>query len=204
MMDVTLMISAGTGPRECEYAVRGIARAFMREAKAAGLKSELIEGENAGSILIRIVGPGSEEFAKARIGTVQWIGQSPFRPRHKRKNWFVGVSSLPRPEEIPDLDIKDVTFTAMRASGPGGQHVNKTNSAVRAVHRPSGIAVSAQSERSQHANKKICMIKLTAIFAQKFETENAAQKQDQWRAQRDLERGNAVRVYKGVKFQNMR
>ena len=197
------MISAGAGPRECEYAARGIARAFMREAKAADLKSELIEGDNAGSMLIRIIGPGSESFAKARIGTVQWIGQSPFRPRHKRKNWFVGVIRLPRPEEIPDHDIKHVTFTAMRASGPGGQHVNKTNSAVRAVHRPSGIAVSAQSERSQHANKKICMIKLAAIFAQKVETENAAQKQDQWWAQRGLERGNAVRVYKGVKFQNI-
>ena len=195
------MISAGSGPRECEFAVRGIARAFLREAKAAGLKSDLIEGENSGSLMIQIAGAKSESFAKDRIGTMQWIGQSPFRPHHKRKNWFVGVTRLPKLEDIGGLDIKDVTFTATRASGPGGQHVNKTNSAVRAVHRPSGITVSAQSERSQHANKKICMIKLAAIFAQKVETENAAQKQDQWRAQRHLERGNAVRVYKGENFQ---
>ena len=199
-MEVTLLISAGSGPRECEYAVGGITRAFIREAKSVGLETHVIDSEHSGSALLRITGTGARQFTETRIGTVQWIAQSPFRPRHKRKNWFIGVSRLPDIEALRALDIKDVTFTAMRARGPGGQHVNKTNSAVRAIHQPSGLSVTAQSERSQHANKKICMVKLAAIFAQKAETENAVQKNDQWQAQRNLERGNAVRIYEGNKF----
>ncbi len=200
MSELTLMISSGMGPKECVYAAKGIRRAFARESKAAGLKYLMLETEQDRSCLLRLSGDRVQDFARDRLGTVQWIGQSPYRPRHKRKNWFVNVSILSEPENIATIVPKDVVFTAMRASGPGGQHVNKTNSAVRAVHPPTGLMVSAQEERSQHANKKLCLIKLAAIMRDRKTKSEADQNRDNWQTHKSLERGNAVRVYEGEKF----
>ena len=200
MMQITLLITAGSGPRECQFAARGIANAYAREAKEAGLKTLLLESDHAGSFMLRLSGEGLDAFLRPRCGTVKWIGQSPFRKNHKRKNWFVGVYRLPEPEAIPELDPKDVTFTATRASGPGGQHVNKTNSAVRAVHGPTGLAVTAQEERSQYANKKLCLIKLAAMFAQQEDKQIADSQKSTWSHHKALERGNPVRVYKGERY----
>ena len=200
MMDVTLLITAGSGPRECQFAACGIARAYAREVELAGLKALLLDSDHAGSFMLRLSGEGLDAFLRPRCGTVKWIGQSPFRKNHKRKNWFVGVYKLPDPDKFPQLDPKDVTFTATRASGPGGQHVNKTNSAVRAVHGPTGVTVSAQEERSQYANKKLCLIKLAAIFTQNSNRQTADNEHAIWRNHKALERGNPVRVYRGEKF----
>lgn len=199
-MDVTLLITAGSGPRECQFAARGIARAYAREAEHAGLKALLLDSDHAGSFMLRLSGDDLDAFLRPRYGTVKWISQSPFRKNHKRKNWFVGVYKLPEPDKVPELDSKDVTFTATRASGPGGQHVNKTNSAVRAVHGPTGLAVTAQEERSQYANKKLCLIKLAAKFSQSSERQAADTEKTIWQNHKALERGNPVRVYKGEKF----
>jgi len=199
-MEITLLISAGSGPRECQFAAGGIARAYAREAINAGLSVLILESENPGSQLLRLKGQSLKGFLAARCGTVKWISQSPFRKNHKRKNWFVGVYRLPEPDDMAELDPKDVTFTAMRASGPGGQHVNKTNSAVRAVHDPSGLSVAAQEERSQYANKKLCLIKLAALMADQAEQKQAKDQQSTWKNHKTLERGNPVRVYIGEKF----
>ena len=200
MKDVTILISSGSGPRECEFAARGITNAYAKEAASAGLSALILEQDSAGSYLLRLSGNNVDHFLTARLGTVQWICQSPFRKNHKRKNWFVGAFRLPAPEAISELDVKDVTFSAMRASGPGGQHVNKTNSAVRAVHGPTDIAVTAQEERSQHANKKLCLIKLAAIFAQQQDQKTASDGKSIWKNHKALERGNPVRIYYGEKF----
>jgi len=109
----------------------------------------MLEQETQGSVLICLSGDGLDVFLEGRVGSVQWICQSPFRKNCKRKNWFVGVYSICTPEDTPYLDLKDVRFSVMRARGPGGQHVNKTNSAARAEHGPTGISVTAQEERSQ-------------------------------------------------------
>jgi len=202
MREVTILITAGSGPRECEYAAKGIAQAYLREAKAADLSALALDSDHSGSFLLRVSGTNLDDFLQARIGSVKWISQSPFRKNHKRKNWFVGVYRLPEPETIPDLDPKDVTFTATRASGPGGQHVNKTNSAVRAAHGPTGTTVTAQEERSQYANKKLCLIKLAAIFTQNSERRAADSDHAIWRNHKALERGNPIRVYKGEKFKS--
>ena len=200
MSEATLLITAGAGPKECEYAAKGIALAYSREAKAADLSAILLESDSTGSHMLRLSGKSLDTFLQSRIGTVKWIGQSPYRKNHKRKNWFVGVYRLPEPEAMPELDPKDVTFTATRASGPGGQHVNKTNSAVRAVHGPTGTTVTAQEERSQYANKKLCLIKLAAIFAQSSDQQTADSERTIWIHHKGLERGNPVRIYKGEKF----
>lgn len=205
MNEVFLHISAGGGPKECEWVVIKLASAFAKEARTEGLQSELlVDDEDVSStmpsVLMRFSGRGVEAFVKARLGSIRWIGNSPFRKNNKRRNWFVGVSMAPDISNVPDLVESDIRYQAMKASGPGGQHVNATQSAVRATHVPTGISVVAREERSQHANKRLCRIKLALIFSAR-QTENAANaKQNLWQQNQNLERGNEIRIYEGPKF----
>ena len=140
----------------------------------------------------------ANDFAQRWLGTLQWVCASPFRPNHARKNWFVAVSRLP---DIPALPKEgEVRFETCRAGGKGGQHVNKTESAVRAVHTVTGISVRVESERSQHANKKraleLLAVKLAAQHAERLDQHAADAHAQLYR----LERGNAVRVFRGKTF----
>lgn len=201
MSDIYLYISAGSGPRECAWAAVKLAAIFAREAKAAGLLAVLLTDEdNARSYLLRISGGEAKAFVGARLGTIRWIGQSPFRKNHKRKNWFVSVSIAPTFDDVPELSERDITYQSMKASGPGGQHVNATESAVRATHVPTGISVVAREERSQHANKRLCRAKLAAHFIERQTQAKANAKTQAWQSHKMLERGNDVRVYEGPKF----
>ncbi|WP_292965767.1 peptide chain release factor H [Novosphingobium sp. UBA1939] len=202
MSEVILHITAGKGPQECRWVVAQLARAFAREAKGIGLECELLDGAEdlSPSILLRIVGDGASPFAAQRIGTNLWIGNSPFRPTHKRRNWFVGVALAPEPETISDLREDDIEYQAMRASGPGGQHVNKTDSAVRATHRPTGLVATAQEQRSQHANRKLARLKLAIMLDERRGQAKDDARRSQWQVHQELERGNAVRAYTGSKF----
>jgi peptide chain release factor len=76
----------------------------------------------------------------------------------------VGVALAPEPDLVPDLKAEDIDYQTLRASGPGGQHVNKTDSAVRATHRPTGLVATAQEQRSQHANRKLARLKLAMMI----------------------------------------
>jgi peptide chain release factor len=99
------------------------------------------------------------------IGAIQWVAQCPLRPHHKRKNWFIGVFELPALPDVPKaLAAHDVRFEAFRAGGPGGQHQNKTESAVRATHIASGLSVVAREERSQHRNKALALERIAALL----------------------------------------
>jgi peptide chain release factor len=103
---------------------------------------------------------------------------------------------------VPDNTLRDadIRFETLRASGPGGQHVNKTDSAVRATHLPSGLSVKVQTERSQHANKRLAR----ALLAHKLQTqaEQAAttERTERWLCHSNVERGNATRVFRGEGF----
>lgn len=202
MTELILHITAGKGPQECRWVVAQLTRAFAREARDAGLVCEVLDGtENLpASVLLSIAGEGAAAFAAARVGTNHWIGTSPQRPAHKRRNWFVGVALAPLPEAIPDLGEHDIAYQAMRASGPGGQHVNKTDSAVRATHLPTGLVVTAQEQRSQHANRKLARLKLAIMLEERRGQALGDVRRSQWQANQELERGNAVRVYEGTKF----
>lgn len=202
MSEVILHITAGKGPKECQWVVAQLARAFAKEAKGMGLECEALEGleDLPSSILLRIEGEAASAFAAKRIGSNQWIGTSPFRPLHKRRNWFVGVALAPEPDAIIDLKNEDIDYQAMRASGPGGQHVNKTDSAVRATHRPTGLVATAQEQRSQHANRRLARMKLAIMLEERRGQANDGAKRLQWQAHQDLERGNAVRIYSGNRF----
>jgi peptide chain release factor len=202
MTEVILHITAGTGPQECRWVVGQLTRAFVREARGIGLDAEVLDGteELPASVLLRIAGVGASAFAAARIGTNQWIGTSPQRPAHKRRNWFVGVALAPMPDAIPDLGEHDIAYQAMRASGPGGQHVNKTDSAVRATHLPTGLVATAQEQRSQHANRKLARLKLAIMLEEQRGQALSDARRSQWQAHQELERGNAVRAYTGPRF----
>ena len=129
-------VTAGQGPEECMLAVGEISCRIMQDAKDHGLKSERIESsmpgsheKTWGSILMSFEGDELETFFERWKGTVQWICKSPFRPCHSRKNWFIGVDVLVPPQADFSFDQRDVVFQTLRATGPGSQHVNTTDSA---------------------------------------------------------------------------
>lgn len=201
-MSIILHISAGQGPDECKWVVAKLAETFCKEAAKEGATCEPLDpitGPTA-SLMLRIEGEGAEAFAAARTGTIRWIGTSPFRPTHKRKNWFVGVTRVSETDDLAELTDRDITYQSMRASGPGGQHVNKTESAIRATHTPTGLTATSQSQRSQQANKKLARLKLAILLRAQHEAAIAGGKAALWEQNQTVERGNAVRTYEGDKF----
>ena len=204
MSEHILNITAGDGPKECQWVAARLAAAYCREASKLGLTAEILwdgAAQNiAPSCLVKIAGKGADDFIRPRIGTVRWIGQSPFRRHHKRKNWFVGVSKAPDLAEVPELREADISYQTLKASGPGGQHVNKTESAVRATHRPTGLTVVSQAERSQFANKKITRLKLAMLLQARRVDALSQRDTAMWAKHKTLERGNEVRIYEGTKF----
>ncbi len=202
MTEIILHLSSGQGPKECEWVVAELANALCREGRAADLVCapiEPIQGPTA-SALLRVSGDGAEAFAATCIGTIRWIGSSPFRPLHKRRNWFVGVQPIQIDEQSPELREQDIRYQTFRASGPGGQHVNKTDSAVRVTHLPTGLVAVSQDQRSQFTNKKIARLKLAAVLDDRRRAGEVQGKQALWDQNRELERGNAVRTYEGERF----
>lgn len=204
---VWLQITSGQGPAECAIAAFKLAGHMAKAAEAEGLAASITEsalGPVAGSYLsalVRVEGAGAARFAAGWRGTVQWICESPLRARHKRKNWFVGVNAIePLDEAQPSLAVKDVAFDTMRASGPGGQHVNKTESAVRATHLPTGLVAVSRSERSQHMNKKLALARLAALLAGQAADRLAGSRDAQWQNHTELARGNPVKIFEGMKF----
>ncbi len=201
---IRLLISSGRGPAECRIALAGVLAAIAREATTAGLEIDIAPGvepdrHGPASAIVAITGEGEAALARAWTGSVLWVSQSPLRPHHKRKNWFVGVFELPPvPPSATRLSAGDVRFTAFRAGGPGGQHQNKTESAVRAVHHPSGLTVVAREGRSQHRNKAMALERLHALMAAHTDLARAGEKGLVHAGHDQLERGREVRRFVGI------
>ncbi|HPT50813.1 MAG TPA: peptide chain release factor H [Accumulibacter sp.] len=204
---ILLQISAASGPRECALAVAKTLGRLLYEARTCAVNVDVVElvpGDVGGtflSALLTLDGEAAPKLARRWCGTVRWICASPFRPHHGRKNWFVGIAAHAEP---PPAEMSEVRFEACRASGPGGQHVNKTDSAIRATHLATGISVKVQAQRSQHANKRLAMLlieqKLAETASQAAEVQRAVRRQ----FHRDVERGNAGRVFRGENFEPVR
>lgn len=134
MEEKIIQITSGKGPAECERVVSKLLQKIMKQAEREQLDveiAELVPGKPAGTLLsalIRVKGTQVSAFCKSWEGTIQWIAQSPFRKFHKRKNWFAGIRVYDV-STFPLWNEKDVVYQSMRSSGPGGQHVNKTESA---------------------------------------------------------------------------
>lgn len=203
MSGLWLQISAGQGPTECALAAVRVMDALLAEAAAAGLVAQCLEIEpgpepgTANSVLLSLSGEAAAGFAASWSGTVQWIARSPFRPWHARRNWFVGVETI-EPVRETRFSAADVRWETMRASGPGGQHVNRTESAVRVTHVPTGLQATASEERSQHRNRALALARLAARMAARDAGQRAGIRQQLWLAHHALERGNPVRVLRGV------
>ncbi|MBO3275100.1 peptide chain release factor H [Pseudomonas schmalbachii] len=201
---ILLQLSAAQGPDECALAVTKALQRLLSEAEATGVEVRVIE-EEAGprrhtllSTLLALEGESAATLAEAWSGTLQWVCASPYRPNHGRKNWYFGGTQF----SVPPASLEgEVRFETLRSSGPGGQHVNTTDSAVRATHVATGLSVKVQSERSQHANKRLALL----LIARKL-TERAEQADSELRAERrlvhhQLERGNPRRVFRGERFE---
>lgn len=202
-----LQITANTGPAECCLAVAKALQLFNKEAAKAGVTIRIIEqldGPYAGSLrsaLLELTTEKSEDalqtLAQAWEGSLLWICNSPYRLGHKRKNWFLGCKVFQAGSSMPESEIR---YEATRASGPGGQHVNKTDSAIRATHIATGISVKVQTERSQHANKRLAAQLLSSKLAELHAAKERDSKAERRMQHHDTERGNAKRVFVGMDF----
>ncbi len=201
---IWLQLTANTGPVECCLAVSKAVERFNTEAAKEAVMVRLVEhvdGPVAGtlrSVLLELEGENAGVLAARWCGSILWVCESPYRPGHKRKNWFLGGSAFDPPALAPDCG--EIRYEATRASGPGGQHVNKTDSAIRATHVASGLSVKVQTERSQHANKRLA----AQLLANKL-AELASLRVEKGKAVRRVqhtqtERGNPARTFVGSMF----
>ena len=202
MNELWLQLTAGQGPAECAWALPQILEKLCEDAAEHGIDAKLIEivpGPQAGTAQSALVALSSlvnlTVFTESWRGTIQWTAKSPYRPAHKRKNWFIGIEVLEPPQET-QFSLAELKWETMRASGPGGQHVNRTESAVRVTHVPTGIQATGSEERSQHRNRKLALARLAQKLADQQSQQRAKVGEKRWQAHQSLERGNPVRIFK--------
>lgn len=202
-----IQITAGNGPAECTWVVAKVLKVILKELQSCQLKYSILQQEKGvengtvQSATIQLSGNDKlvNNFLKEWKGTIQWIGQSAYRKYHKRKNWFVGVFEIEQQENL-ELRSHEIKYQAIRSSGPGGQHVNKVSSAIRAIHEPTGIQVVVMDTRSQHQNKKLAKLRLEEKVAERNLEGFKATIKDQWENHQELERGNPVKIFTGLDF----
>ncbi|ECF1702528.1 peptide chain release factor H [Salmonella enterica subsp. enterica] len=200
---ILLQLSSARGPDECCLAVKKALDQLMKEAAREKVSLVVLEMESGRladtlrSALISLEGDNALTLSDRWCGTLQWICPSPYRAHHGRKNWYFGAARF-MPAELSFTD--DIRFETLRSSGPGGQHVNKTDSAVRATHIATGISVKVQSERSQHANKRLAALLIAHKLEQRQQEEGAELKLQRRMFHHQIERGNPLRTFKGMAF----
>jgi peptide chain release factor len=203
-----LSISAGKGPEECAYAAALTMKLIIEEAEDRAARGEaaavrVLETEpsrikgNIRSALLAVDGKDGPSFAASWTGVIQWIWQSRYRPHHKRKNWFVLVRPCALPAKGSEFSPGEVRFETARSSGPGGQKVNKTETAVRAVHVPTGKSAVSRTERSQWLNKQLSLIRLASLLEKERKAAEGKSRSELRHIHYELERGNPVRIYDG-------
>lgn len=199
-----LHLTANTGPAECCLGVRHALARLLEEAVGSDVDTTLVEQVDGpvdgtiSSVLLQLEGAAAELLARRWSGSILWVCASPYRRQHRRKNWFLQGAILAPPATPPDDGA--IRYEATRASGPGGQHVNKTDSAIRATHVATGLSVKVQSQRSQHANKKLAAQLLAIKLAELATAAGARSRAERHSQHRQAERGNAQRTFVGPGF----
>lgn len=197
-----LDIQAGSGGTEAQDWASMIERMYLRWGEAKGFKTELIEespGDVAGikSATIKFEGEYAFGWLRTETGVHRLVRKSPFDSGNRRHTSFASVFVSPEIDDDIDIDINpaDLRIDVYRASGAGGQHVNRTESAVRITHGPSGIVVQCQSDRSQHKNKDTAMKQLKAKLYEMEIMKRSEQQQALEDSKSDIGWGSQIRSY---------
>jgi peptide chain release factor 2 len=200
--DALLSIHAGEGGTDAQDWAEMVARMYLRWAEQRGLKAEVVEaspGEEAGlkSIAMTVQGENAYGTLKAERGVHRLVRLSPFDSAHRRQTSFaqVIVAPLVGDEAEVEIDEGDLRIDTYRASGAGGQHVNKTDSAVRITHLPTGIVVQNQNERSQSSNKQAAMRLLRSRLAELAEEQREEELARERGAAQNTGFGSQIRSY---------
>ncbi|WP_346881763.1 peptide chain release factor H [uncultured Algibacter sp.] len=200
-----IQITSGRGPAECCWVVAQVLKHFLEAVKHHGIAYKILQREKGienmtlQSVTIQLQAKTLDVFLSDWIGTIKWIGVSKFRPQHKRKNWFIALNEIERKQDL-QIHEKDITYQATRSCGPGGQHVNKVSSAIRATHVPTKTQVLVMDSRSQHQNKKIAKIRLQEKVSDIQLEVLKSNIKTQWENHLNIERGNPIQVFRGSDF----
>jgi len=195
-------INAGAGGTEAQDWVEMLLRMYLKWAEKKGYRTEIVDiltGEEAGlkNVTFTVNGRYAYGYLKAEVGIHRLVRISPFDAGSRRHTSFVSVFVIP---EVPDdisieIDEKDLRIDTFRSSGAGGQHVNKTDSAVRITHLPTGIVVQCQNERSQHKNKATALRILRARLYEKEMKEKAEKLEELHNTKKEIAWGSQIRSY---------